>query len=209
MDAVVVSQSLRRTRSSVVLVESFLGPQRQLPSFVWLDSLQPCTCFFAETAEKYVLRVTRETSTVTDTITSHMCWTGIGFLATTVKNHHFWQKTLPLRGSIIPAKTHELPVGYSSTVDIKRFRCAEVLFQPSLQPVYNYNCMFRTNVLRAGGPSPSPQPVSCSVGGSGSGVRDCGNEGQVFRVSNDIDRDQQRMLRADNDLKLVGLSLAN
>ena len=95
-DAVRVSQSLRRTRSSVVLVESFLLPQRQLPSFVWSDILQPCTCAFADTAEKYVLRVTRETSMVADTITLRLCWTGLDFWATTVKNHYCWRQTFPL-----------------------------------------------------------------------------------------------------------------
>ena len=94
MDAVLVSQSLRRTRSSVALVESFLLPQRQLPSFVWSDSLQPCTCAFADTAEKHVLRVTPEISTVTDTVTPRLCWTGLHFWATAVKKYVLWSAVL-------------------------------------------------------------------------------------------------------------------
>ena len=64
---------------------------------------------------------------------------------------------------------------------------------------YNYRCIFRTNVFHASGPLPSPpQPVSCTVDGSGSGVRVGGT--RVRSVSNDIDREQQRVfLRSSSD----------
>ena len=51
---------------------------------------------------------------------------------------------------------------------------------------------FQWTVLHSSEPLPSPHPVSCPVGGATPrGLGYWCDEGQVFRVSNDIDRDQQ------------------
>ena len=81
-------------------------------------------------------------------------------------------KPTPTAGSSDNDTTYMLPDGIIITVGATRFRCAEVLFQQSVDQltIFGPTCSFRRNVVRAGGPLPS-SPLSCSMGGSGSGVR--------------------------------------